>query len=163
MRITTDVLTSPVSTRTALKVFEIFDSLNDSYLAALENYPSPSYQLVTAWSGQNPAAAAVLVGKVITGYVGNDEVRESTTEKGMREVLAHLKGTNESLIIHDVDDPSYLEEAGFIRIDPPSGIKKPVTVFAWNMTADEVYATLNALHMHWDLNMHRYKGKKAQF
>ena len=160
MRITTQVLTSPVSTPTALAVFEVFDGLNDSYLAAFENYPSPSYQLVTAWSGQNPAAVAVLVGKVITGYVGNDEVRESTTEKGMREVLAHLKDTNESLIVHDVDDPSYFKEAGFIRIDPPSGIETPVEVFAWNMTADEVYATLNVLHIHWDLHTHRYKGKE---
>lgn len=150
------------------EVFDVFDSLDDHFLAGFENYPATGYTVVVGHGRELPTAVIVSTGGVITACVdraywdGYGSWEQSVARCG--KLVERLRETHDRLIVHAADDDRWLSY-GFVAVPKPGPAVLPQeperrtddankcypgAVYAWGYDSpDEVYAVIRSRGWKW--------------
>lgn len=113
-----------------------FDSLDDRFMAAFENYEAQLQRVYVTWSRYSgrPTAASTLAGPIITslvdGWAWNGD-NWSNAVRRARAMMEHWLSVSPFLVVHDADDEEPWVSLGFREVESPAAIVRPLRVFVY--------------------------------
>jgi hypothetical protein len=142
-------------------VYQVFDALDDRYLAGFDNYPSPGYTVVVAHGREWPQGVAVLVGNIITAFVVSADVSNRRASQVWDALIVQLQTMYGWLIFHDADIAEFGQEQGFVEVAPPDGTEDPVIIVTWGDLPAPLTTIMALQGLAWERDQHR-GGRKVR-